>query len=48
MSDEILDVDRFYGIMARLPWHADTLLQLSEVFRHQEGTFESLRGAPVS
>ncbi|KLO13821.1 DUF654-domain-containing protein [Schizopora paradoxa] len=36
------NVNRFYGIMSRLPWHADTLLQLSEVYRHQEEHAQSV------
>lgn len=32
-----LDPERFYKILTKLPWHADTLLQLSEVNRHREG-----------
>ncbi|KAI5117523.1 hypothetical protein M0805_009531 [Coniferiporia weirii] len=30
------DPDRFYRILSKLPWHADTLLQMSEVYRHRE------------
>jgi len=32
-----LDPDGFWDLLGKLPWHADTLLQLSEVFRHREG-----------
>lgn len=31
------DPERFYRILAELPWHGDTLLQMSEVCRHREG-----------
>ncbi|EGO27075.1 hypothetical protein SERLADRAFT_446308 [Serpula lacrymans var. lacrymans S7.9] len=30
------DPSAFTPILKKLPWHADTLLQLSEVYRHQE------------
>ncbi|KAH8115679.1 DUF654-domain-containing protein [Phellopilus nigrolimitatus] len=30
------DPERFYRILSKLPWHADTLLQMSEVYRHRE------------
>lgn len=30
------DPEQFYRLIAKFPWHADTLLQLSEVFRHRE------------
>jgi hypothetical protein len=33
-----IDPERFYGILNKLPWHGDTLLQLSEVYRHRDGT----------
>lgn len=31
------DPEQFWRILTKLPWHADTLLQMSEVYRHQEG-----------
>lgn len=31
------DPEAFWEILRKLPWHADTLLQLSEVYRHREG-----------
>lgn len=31
------DPEGFYRLLGKLPWHADTLLQLSEVYRHREG-----------
>ncbi|KAL0948961.1 hypothetical protein HGRIS_009064 [Hohenbuehelia grisea] len=30
------DPEGFWNLLGRLPWHADTLLQLSEVYRHRE------------
>ncbi|KAL5488434.1 hypothetical protein ACEPAI_6552 [Sanghuangporus weigelae] len=30
------DPERLYRILSKLPWHADTLLQISEVYRHRE------------
>ncbi|KXN88365.1 Transcription factor 25 [Leucoagaricus sp. SymC.cos] len=30
------DPQGFYELLRKLPWHADTLLQLSEVYRHRE------------
>ncbi|TFK22781.1 DUF654-domain-containing protein [Coprinopsis marcescibilis] len=30
------DPQGFYDLLSRSPWHADTLLQLSEVYRHRE------------
>ncbi|KAF9457388.1 transcriptional repressor TCF25-domain-containing protein [Collybia nuda] len=30
------DPEAFWEILRKLPWHADTLLQLSEVYRHRE------------
>lgn len=32
----ILDPERFYLILRQFWWHADTYLQLSEVYRHRE------------
>jgi Transcriptional repressor TCF25 len=31
------DPEAFWDLLTKLPWHADTLLQLSEVYRHREG-----------
>jgi len=33
----VLDPQGFYDLLQKLPWQADTLLQLSEVYRHREG-----------
>lgn len=33
----IADPEVFWRLLQKLPWHADTLLQLSEVYRHREG-----------
>ncbi|KAF8582034.1 DUF654-domain-containing protein [Ramaria rubella] len=30
------DPQLFYSLMYEMPWHADTLLQMAEVFRHRE------------
>uniref|UniRef100_P9WEI3 Probable transcription factor claV n=1 Tax=Ampulloclitocybe clavipes TaxID=56467 RepID=CLAV_AMPCV len=30
------DPEGFWNLLGKLPWHADTLLQLSEVYRHRE------------
>ncbi|EJD00754.1 DUF654-domain-containing protein [Fomitiporia mediterranea MF3/22] len=30
------DPERLYRILSKLPWHADTLLQISEIYRHRE------------
>ncbi|KAF9448395.1 DUF654-domain-containing protein [Macrolepiota fuliginosa MF-IS2] len=30
------DPQGFYDLLRKLPWHADTLLQLAEVYRHRE------------
>lgn len=32
-----LDPQGFWDLLGALPWHADTLLQISEVYRHREG-----------
>lgn len=32
-----LDPDGFNNLLRALPYHADTLLQLSEVYNHREG-----------
>ncbi|THH13849.1 hypothetical protein EW146_g6417 [Bondarzewia mesenterica] len=34
----ISDPEGFYGIIKQVPWHADTLLQLAELYSHREGT----------
>ena len=31
------DPEQIWSIVGILPWHADTLLQMSEVYRHREG-----------
>ncbi|KAF8878008.1 transcriptional repressor TCF25-domain-containing protein [Gymnopilus junonius] len=31
------DPQGFWDLLGTLPWHADTLLQISEVYRHREG-----------
>lgn len=36
-SHEPLDPDGFNNLLRALPYHADTLLQLSEVYNHREG-----------
>lgn len=36
-QSRILDPEQFWRILSNLPWHADTLLQVSEVYRHREG-----------
>jgi hypothetical protein len=38
MDDLPVDPEGFWNVLGRMPWHADTLLQVSEVFRHREGT----------
>ena len=35
------DPQGFYDIIRQAPWHADTLLQLSELYRHREGSYSS-------
>lgn len=37
LKNLILDPQGFYDLLQKLPWQADTLLQLSEVYRHREG-----------
>lgn len=32
-----LDPQGFWDLLGTLPWHADTLLQISEVYRHRDG-----------
>ena len=32
-----LDPEGFYDILRQVPWHADTLLQLAELYSHREG-----------
>ncbi|TDL17622.1 DUF654-domain-containing protein, partial [Rickenella mellea] len=36
------DPEQFWRILSKLPWHADTLLQMSEVFRHREEHAQSV------
>lgn len=31
------DPQGFWDLLGVLPWHADTLLQISEVYRHRDG-----------
>lgn len=31
------DPQGFWNLLEKLPWHADTLLQVAEVHRHREG-----------
>jgi hypothetical protein len=35
----IVDPEGFWTLVQTLPWHADTLLQLAEVYRHREGLY---------
>jgi len=35
--DRSVDPDAFWLLIQKLSWHADTVLQLSEVYRHREG-----------
>jgi len=32
-----IDPQGFWDLLGTLPWHADTLLQISEVYRHRDG-----------
>ena len=32
-----VDPETLWRVLQRMPWHADTLLQLAEVYRHREG-----------
>ena len=32
------DPQGFWDLLGTLPWHADTILQVSEVYRHREGS----------
>lgn len=34
-----LDPQGFWDLLGTLPWHADTLLQISEVYRHRDGEY---------
>lgn len=36
-SNHATDPEQLWKILSKLPWHADTLLQMSEVYRHREG-----------
>lgn len=42
LTDQCLDPQGFYSLLKILPWHADTLLQLSEVYYHREGKTTSI------
>lgn len=33
------DPQALFDVLRMLPWHADTLLQISEVYRHREGEY---------
>ena len=33
----LLDPQGFWDLLGKSPWHADTLLQVSEVYRHRDG-----------
>lgn len=33
----VKDPQFFFNLLYEMPWHADTLLQIAEVFRHREG-----------
>jgi hypothetical protein len=33
----LLDPEGFYAILQKVPWHADTILQLAELYSHREG-----------
>ena len=33
------DPQGFWDLLGALPWHADTLLQISEVYRHRDGAY---------
>lgn len=35
------DPETLWRVLQRMPWHADTLLQLAEVYRHREGPLTS-------
>ena len=37
-GDTLADPNGFYNLLARSPYHGDTLLQMSDVFSHREGT----------
>ena len=32
-----IDPQGFGDLLGTMPWHADTILQVSEVYRHREG-----------
>lgn len=33
------DPEGFFSILRQVPWHADTLLQLAELYSHREGSY---------
>lgn len=35
-----LDPEALWDVLKKLPWHADNLLQLAEIYRHREGLYE--------
>lgn len=35
-----VDPQGFWDLLGKLPWHADTLQQVAEVYRHREGNFD--------
>ena len=35
------DADGLFNILRQVPWHADTLLQLADIYSHREGTRHS-------
>jgi len=37
LTDHPSDPEGFYAILWHVPWHADTLLQLAELYSHREG-----------
>lgn len=36
-TDKCEDPQFLFNLLYEMPWHADTLLQAAEVFRHREG-----------
>lgn len=41
-SDDVQDPEGLFQILRTFPYHADTLLQLSEVYHHREGLISHL------
>ena len=35
------DADGLFNILRQVPWHADTLLQLADIYSHREGARHS-------